>query len=441
MGLHPVIRRAGGLLPLVPVLCAALALSGCMGGAQAGKSAASPADLASQPELSAKGDVRSPLIADLTGRRSILPAGSAFALVAEQVLRAGAASAESELRIKRLTAQARAKNWLPRIGPDVSLSSLGAIAAQLLLDQALFDNGRRKAERDFAAADVEVAAVSFVTDLNQRVYDGLKLYLEAQRAAELARISETGLTRMKDFERIMRIRMEGGLSDPSELHIITQKRAEMEATLSSEREGQRSAMAELNTLSAAPLDGVKGLSALPPDAGAPEALSVLLARGDAARTLAEVRMARSGFLPGLGASASVDKGGGLDAGLSLDGDVLSFDRKDKLRALAETEEMAVRKVDEARREADRRIVALDREIAALQAQAAQEGKVLAEMETNLSLFTEQYEAGRRTLIELAGQFEALVRLQRSQASVKYQIALARLEIALVRGVLVDGASM
>lgn len=87
MGLHPVIRRAGGLLPLVPVLCAALALSGCMGGAQAGKSAASPADLAGQPELSAKGDVRSPLIADLTGRRSILPAGSAFALVAEQVLR------------------------------------------------------------------------------------------------------------------------------------------------------------------------------------------------------------------------------------------------------------------------------------------------------------------------------------------------------------------
>lgn len=432
--------RAGVYTPAA-LLAAALVLSGCFGGPQAGKSNVSPADLAAQPELDGKGQVHSPLITELLSRRSILPAGGSYATVAQSILAAGAASAESELRVKRLTAKARSKNWLPSIGPDVNLSSLGSIAASLLLDQALFDNGRRKAERDFAAADVEVAAVTLVADLNQRVYDGLKLYIEAQRARELAGITETSLTRMAEFERIMRVRMEGGLSDPSEVHVITQKRAEMEASLSSEREGLRSALAELDTLTASPLDGLTGLSPLPADAGAPEPLSVLIAKGESARVLAEVKVARSGLMPGLGAKASVDKGGDLSGGLSLDGDVLGFGRKDSLQALAESEQVAVRKVDEAKRDADRRIVALNREITSLEAQSAQESKVLAQMETNLTLFTEQYEAGRRSLIELASQFEELVSMKRSQASVKYQIALARMEIALLRGVLVDGGSM
>lgn len=98
-------------------------------------------------------------------RISILPKGSAFARVAQSVLTAGSGTAEAELRVARLTARAKSKNWLPSIGPDVSMTSLGSLAASLLLDQAIFDNGRRKAERAYAAADVEVAAVSLATDL------------------------------------------------------------------------------------------------------------------------------------------------------------------------------------------------------------------------------------------------------------------------------------
>ena len=82
----------------------------------------------------------------------------------------------------RLKAEARSKNWLPSIGPTVSLTSLGSVVAQLVVEQAILDNGRRKAERDHAAADVDVSAVMLVQDLNGRVHDGLAAYVNAQRA-------------------------------------------------------------------------------------------------------------------------------------------------------------------------------------------------------------------------------------------------------------------
>lgn len=433
---------AGGFPPALALISAA-ALAGCLGGGpDASRSATDPArDQLAEPTLDRKGAVSSEVIGLLSARRSILPKGSSFARVSASVLAAGAGAAESQLRVARLTAKAKSKNWLPSIGPNVSLTSLGSLAASLLLDQAVFDNGRRKAERAFSAADVEVAAVQLAADLNQRVHDGLKLYVEAQRATELAGITDTALGRMRDFERIMKIRVEGGLSDRSEQRIVSQKLAEMEAMLSQEREAAKTAWAGLAAMSEGGLDGLSGLTPLPPDTGAPEPLSVLLAQGEAARTKAELKMVRASLMPGFGAQASVDKGGDLDGGLSLDGEGLGFGRKDSLRALEESEETAYRRVDEARETANRRIVALEREIASLTSQEAQQAVVLAQMSANLDLFTQQYRAGRRSLIELVGQFETLVAMQRDQATLKYLITMARLEIARDRGVLVDGAAM
>lgn len=439
MGAVTTRKGAAGRTGPALILAASLALGGCLGGEPASRSALAP-DQPAPARLDGRGEVISPLIEELRLRRSILPPGSAFAEVAAAVLSANAATAEAELRVKRLTARARSKNWLPTLGPDVTLSSLGAVAARLLLEQAVFDNGRRKAERDFAAADVEVAAVALATDLNQRVHDGLKLHIEVQRAQELAAISQTALIRMADFDRIMRIRVDGGLSDGSEYRIVSQKKAEMEATLSSERQGAAAALAELEAITRRPT-AIVGLTTLPPDSALSEPLSVLLARGEAARSMAEVRLARAALMPGFGASAQMDRDGGLDGGLSLDGEGLGFGRKDSLAALEASEEATRRKVDEAARDADRRIVALEQEIAALALQEVQDGRVVAGMEANLGLFTEQYRAGRMSLIELVGQFESLISAKRDRASLKYQMALARVEIGLLRGVLVDGASM
>ncbi len=436
------------MAPVPACLLAALLLGGCMGGDGGRESSPGATRSATDPahppatdaaQLTGRGQVISPLIDDLRGRQSILPAGSPYRAVADAVLAAGASSVESELRVKRLTARARSKNWLPGIGPDVSLTSLGQVAASLLLNQTLLDNGRRRAERDFAAADVEVAAVTLVTDQNRRVHDALKLYLDAERGRELAAITREALSRMAEFERITRIRREGGLADGAEYRIVLQKQSEMQAALSSEEEGAAAARAELEALASRPMGGVKGLAALPPDAGAPEPLPVMLARGEAARTAAEVRVARSGLFPGFGAKAALDRDGDLNAGLALDANGFGFGRGDNLKALAEAEEAAHRRVDEAGREANRKIVALGHEIAALEAERAQGAKVLAGMEANLKLFTEQYRAGGRSLLDLVGQFESVVAMRRDQATLKYRIAAARLDIALLRGVLVDGA--
>ncbi len=441
--------QAGRMRPVAaPLISGALilALSGCFGGPQATRSSgSSPGDPAgvsdSTAHLDRKGEVVSEMISELRLRQSILPKASAFGRVSDAVLKNSRASAEAQLRVKRLTAKARSKNWLPKLGPDVSLSSLSSIAASLVFDTAIFDRGRRQAERDFAAADVELAAVDLVQDLNQKVYDGLKLYIEAQRAAELGQITQTALTEMAEFERITKIRVSGGLSDGSEYRLVSQRRAEIEATLLSYRQGEKSAWAELASLAGTSLEGERGLTALPPDSGNPEVLSVLSAKGEAARTLAEVAVSKSGLLAGIGAGASLGKDGAIKGGLSLDGDILGFGREDNLAALDEAIEVTRRKVDEADREADRKIVALTQEINTLALREQADGAVIAQMQGNMGLYTEQYKAGRRSLIELTGQFETLTSMKRDHASLKYQIALARLDIALMRGVLVDGGAM
>ena len=434
---------ARGIPPALALLSAAM-LAGCFGGGDeaASRSSNDPARAALvSPTLDGKGAVQSELIGELEARQSVLPAGSTYAKVAASVLEAGAGAAEAELRVARLKARAKSKNWLPSIGPNVSLNSLGSLAASLVLDQAILDNGRRKAERAYSAADVEVAAVELAVDLNQRVYDGLKHYVEAQRATELAAISEKALVKMRDFDRIMKIRVEGGISDGSDYRIIAQKVAETEATLSDERQAATTGWAELDAMSMGDLKGLSGLSTLPADAGAPDPLSVLLARGQASRTKAEIKVARAGLLPGFGARVAIGKDGSTDSALVMDGEGLGFGHKDNMKALEEAEEVAYRRVDEADEAASRRVVALEREIESLTAQQAQQAKVLKQMEMNLDLFTEQYRAGGRTLLELVDQFQSLVRMQRDQASLKYQIAAARLDIARERGVLVNGKSM
>ena len=83
---------------------------------------------------------QSQIIESLLNRRSVLQDG-AFRSVADAVLAANSRAAEAELRAATLRAEARSRNWLPTLGPQVSLTSLGAVVTSLVVDQVLFDNG------------------------------------------------------------------------------------------------------------------------------------------------------------------------------------------------------------------------------------------------------------------------------------------------------------
>ena len=83
----------------------------------------------------------------------------------------------------------------------------------------------------------------------------------------------------------------------------------------------------------------------------------------------------------------------------------------------------------------------DSQITTLASRQAQGAEVLRQTEGNLALFTEQYKVGRRSLLELVGQYDSFARLERDQVSLRYDIAVLELEIARDRGLLVDGARL
>ena len=164
--------------PLLACLVTAL-LSGCLdqggGGGVARMLMPDPAPVGEGLGAGVQGAETSVVLDDLMARRSALQRGSVLDRVAGAVLVADTRAAQAELRSARLRARAQSRNWLPSIGPQASLSSLGSVVAMLVVEQVLFDNGRKLAERDFAKADVEVAAVSLVQDSNDRVLTALTL--------------------------------------------------------------------------------------------------------------------------------------------------------------------------------------------------------------------------------------------------------------------------
>lgn len=432
----------GGVFP-GPALIAIVLLTGCMGREMPSMlrtdRAASPSSVAGG-SLAPQSEVQSTLIADLQARRSLLPAGGPYAAVADAVVAASAGAAAAELRVARLKAEARAKNWLPSIGPSVNLTSLSGLAASLLVETALFDNGRRRGEREFAAADVEVAAVGLSSSINQRVYEGLSYYVNAERARAQAAISGKAAGRLQEFETIMGRRVAGGISDRSEQRVISQRYAEMQATMAADRETEATAMAELNALAGVPLPGITGLDDLPKSSLA-EPLSVLRARGEGTRAIALAKLERAGMMPGLSATANVGTDG-VNPGLRMTGaGLLNPGSGAALQALAQTADVVDRQTAEASESANRRIVALERQIATLASRQAQGAEVLRQTEGNLALFTQQYKVGRRSLLELVGQYDSFARLERDQVSLRYDIAVLELEIARDRGLLVDGARM
>lgn len=427
------------------LLAAASMLTACFGGTLPGVTKMefgagnAPADPAA-PTLLGEGDVRSALIADLQSRRSILPPDGQFATVAQAVMQAGAGVAAAELRVAGLQAEAKSKNWLPRVGPAVNLTSLGALAASILVEQTLFDHGRRKAERAYAAADVEVAAVTLASEGNKRVYDGLKHYLASERARDQAEVAERAVARLAEYERIMLLRVEGGLSDRSEQRVLSQKLTEMQANLAADRQREATAIAELAAMTRRDMSQLRGIQALPPDSPSYEPLTVIRARGEGVRAVAEADMAKADMLPGLTASTGIGKGG-VDGGIGLSGGAFGFGSGAAREALNATGDLVGRRTAQAAEDANRRIVALQREILDVQSREAEGQEILRQTDGNLTMFTAQYKVGRRSLLELVQQYESFARIEREQVALKYIATDLRLQIALERGVLVDGARM
>ncbi len=436
---HQKIRqRSDGYLQISVAFATLILLTGCLEQPAMMRSDGTLAGVSPYAQSQAQS---STIISALQARHSILPPNGSFAQMAEAIIAANSGAAAAELRVAQLRAEAKSKNWLPQLGPSVSLTSLSGLVASLTLSQPVLDHGRRKAERDFAAADVEVAAVALSANMNQRVYEGLQYYIQAERARAQAAVSERAAGRLAGFEKSMQTRVEGGLSDLSEKQVISQRYVEMQATVSADQDAAQNAWRQLASMTGQAAPKVMGLDNLTALNQAPTALSVLRQGAEGKRLLAEAAMSRAEMLPGIRASANASEAG-VNPGLQLTGlGMLNAGGSATMQAIAETANVVDAQNAEAADTANRRLVALTGEINTLRGREEQGAKVLAQTEANLELFDEQYKVGRATLLELVGQYDSYARLKRDQVALRFEIALRQLELGRDLGLLIDGSRL
>lgn len=379
----------------------------------------------------------SQIIQGLMARRSALPSGSSFDQVATSVLAAYSRPAEAELKAARLRSEAASKNWLPKIGPNVSLTSLGSLVANLVVDQVLFDNGRLKGEREFAIADVEVAAVNLAQDTNARVAAGLGLYTDAVEAREKAALARTALQDMGHFHWIMQERVKGGVSNITDLNVLTQKLDEIKADERANSERAFSAIAELNAMSVQPLDDLRGTTRVSVNPNDAQPLSVTLAEAEKVRTIAAAKVERANNLPGVSAKATVGEGGGVSVNAGGDG-LLGLGTGATLKAIEAAKEAAGRRVSQANEDANRQLRKLEAEIAAKGRQADEAARLTINAKQNLDLFQEQFDEGQRQVLDVVNVYEVYARQQQAEVTLKYETVRLRLEMAEILGLLADG---
>lgn len=424
----------GAMRPLGSSILLCAALIGCVGGdkpAVETTRAAAPPPALEQQETSEVIDV-------LLGRQSVIPANSSYDVVARAVLASNARTAEAELRAARLRASAANKNWLPKIGPVISLTSLGDVVASLILEQVLFDNGRRKAERRFAAADVEVAAVGLSESTNDRVYTALSLYLAAERARAERAVARNAHSRMAKFVNIIERRVNGGVSNMADLRVAQSKMQELSAEGARAQEATSAALGELGAMADLPLADLTGLTALDAEIDGMFPLAVLRAQAEGQRGVAQAKIDRAGLLPGVKAQGSLTERG-LDGGLAIDTNgLIGFGIGDSLAALKMSEEAARRGVDQATEDSERVLRRLLERRASLKRQQGEANALVVEARNTFSLFYNQFENSGRPIMDVVNIYENTLRLEREQVRLRYELATISVEIAKLYGVLVDG---
>lgn len=382
----------------------------------------------------------SDIIAALATRRSVLEPGSEYASLSSKLMDSSAGVAQAELRAAKLRSVARNSNWLPTVGPSISLNALGELASGLLVEQVLYDNGRKKAERAFAAADVEVSAVALSQDANDRVFTGLKLMVSEAQAREKAEMAESGLGRMREFNRVISERVRGGLSSLSDQRVVQSKVATMDHEASNHREGQRSFASELasmlNASSAPELTQARGVR-LP--AADNEPLEVTRARAEAIRAQAEEKVERAGLLPTLSAGGILGKKN--SASVDYEGTGLGLGTKAAIEASKARAQAAQAKVNQARQEASRKRARTQSDLEALQRKERDASDIVQRARANYRLYQDQFEAGKKTVMEVLSVYEEMVRSEMDLIDIRYDAVLAQLELARQLGALANGSEI
>ena len=421
--------------PATSIVLAAIILAGCGMNSPMGGDPNAPAF--AQVEENA----RSQTIENLMARPSVIQPGSPFDAVAKAVLATHARTAEAELRSARLRARAASKNWLPRIGPNISLTSMSDLVVQLLVEQVIFDNGRRKAEREFAAYDVEAAAVALSQDTNARVATALKLHISATRAQHQGSVAAKAQRQMREFADIIERRVNGGVSNMADLRVVQAKLNEATADLHRAREAEQTARAELAAMVGVPADrfkGVNGIGGLThTGVQGRNPLKVLLAVAEGRRSVARTKMDRAAQLPSVIISGAAGEDGNIGVGVGGNR-MAGIGLGDSLAALRASQDAANRSIKQTQEDNQRVVNRLEQKRQSLQRQQAESAKLVADAKRTYNLFLEQFRNSGRPIMEVVNIYENAMRLEKDAVRLKYELAEIQVEIANLYGTLVSG---
>jgi outer membrane protein, adhesin transport system len=418
-------------------IAALIVMAGCFGGNDPEVTRAADGSAPAVLDATMQDGSESVLIADLLNRRSVLEPG-ALQTVAQGVLDANTRAAEADLRAARLRAEAQQSNWLPAIGPAITLDALGAVAATVMISQVIFDNGAARADREYARADVEVAAVGLSEDSNLRVEEGLSLYLTAEAARARAEVNRAAMETMGHYAYVMTERVNAGISDRADLQLVIQRQDQMRSDMQSDLEEVASSLAELQAMAAIPVDTITGLSPVSAVSPTASALTVMRAEAEGSRAVAQAESTRAGFLPGVSVGGDIVNGG-EDLGLTVAvPNGLTLGTGAALQAVDAEKAAAAARIGQERENAARTLAALQGQLTSLIRQAEEAQSLARDAAANYALFEEQQRAGQRDVPEVVGVFETKVRSARTASDLRYDIVRMQVRIAGILGALVDG---
>ena len=232
-----------------------------------------------------------------------------------------------------------------------------------------------------------------------------------------------------------RRRVEGGVSDPSDLLVLRQKVSEIRAAARAAGETEKTALAELNAMSLQPLSDVRGAGPLQVTIQSGEPLNVTRAKAEKERAVAAAKIDRADQLPGATLTAALGENSG--AGVGVAGQ-LGLGTGATLKSIEATKEAASRLVNQANEDANRELKRLESEITALNRQASEARGLTEQARANLELFQRQYDSGQRQVMDVVGVYEIFAQRHESEVELKYRAIRQAVELARVQGVLADG---
>ncbi|AWI84367.1 hypothetical protein CEW88_12145 [Alloyangia pacifica] len=380
-----------------------------------------------------RADGRGKVIGTLAQRPGAILPGTPYAAIARAVLEGGGFRSVSELRLAWLRGKADELDWLPDLGPHLSLAVLAHMSQSVQSRPERFDTPRKQAERDLALAEIDQAALTLVDGANGQVFEAIGHHLDAEEAHARADLLEAAYRDVASLDWPIARAVAAGLVPAQRLQELRARVAWLRAErVDAGAEAQR-ARSELAAMGDSRLGGVAGIGAIR-ELVSPPLLSELQAGILRAGVEAQERRTLNMLFDGLDARRSPEELAALEEAFGYDGE--GSEAGDWAPPTAGPRWSPVESTP-----GDFEIAAVAREREALRIGLGEAEKMRASAVAEAVRARQMERTGQMTAAELLGPLSSALRAQEEEITQRYALARAVLRLAYLRGTLVDGSTL